>query len=231
MNCLEFRRQHDIDPHSVDDAFNAHMRSCEACAQFARRARGFEHKLAAALRLPIPENLTSRVLMKQSFEPSSAPRRWLVRTLAASLVLAVGVVTGISLGQRPPPLGQELARIIAEEAYALEPTAPISLSRIQLALNPLGISMEHEVGTVTFASPCVVRGKLAGHLVIRGEKAPITVMVMPREPLDARLMVGESNAVGVIVPSGAGSIAILGAPGERLDGIEKLVRRSIRLMV
>ena len=96
MNCLEFRRTHDIEPNCQDRGFIAHSRECEACAGFIRRAARFERRLSAAMHIKPPEDLASKILVKQAFKnerPNDKPRagsvvRWL---LAASVVVAVGL--------------------------------------------------------------------------------------------------------------------------------------------
>ena len=228
MNCLEFRRQHDIDPRTTERAFNEHKQRCEACAAFFARGAKLEQKLHAALKVPVPENLASRVLLKHSFEPTNRRRlvSWVSMALAASLTLALALAFHFS--DRPPSLDEAVVSLINEAEHALLPNTPVDLRRIREALMPVGVELVTEIGVVTFASPCVLRGKLAGHIVLRGEKSHISVLFMPNESIDARLSFNRGESVGIVVPRGRGSIAIVGAPGEPLEAVESLVRRSLQ---
>ena len=57
MNCLEFRRAHDVSPHRQDEEFRSHLRTCVECAAFAQRAATLERHLSAAMSFKTPENL------------------------------------------------------------------------------------------------------------------------------------------------------------------------------
>ena len=228
MNCLDFRRIYDTEPGCKDVHFLAHARECDECGAFARRGATMERRLYAAMRVRQPENFSSRILVKQVFQRErqiETPRarrvaRWM---LAASLVLAIGVGAGLINQLRAPSLGHAVMALVDEAEHALVPRAPVALEDIRAALRPVGIDLSDELGMVTFASPCVVRGKLAGHIVMQGEKAPISILLMPNESVSGRLTVERSDLKGVLLPMKQGTIAILGAPEEELTGIENKV--------
>lgn len=228
MNCLAFRRQHEIDPRSTDEALATHKLNCEACATFSARGAKFEQRLAATLKVPVAENLASRILLNHSFEPTGSRRlmRWIAMRLAASVMLAVALTVIVT--ERAPTLDQAVVSLNNEAQHALIPTAPVGLPQIRESLMPVGVELERETGVVTFASPCLIRGQLAGHIVLRGGKSHISVLLMPNESLPAQLAVNESGSVGIVVPDGRGSIAIIGAPGECLDALASALCRSLR---
>ena len=228
MNCLEFRRLYDTDPGCQDSHFLAHARACDECAAFARRGATLERRLHAAMRVKTPENLSSKILVKQVFRRErqiKRPRAWPVIRwmLAASVVLAIGSGAVLINHLRAPSLGHAVMALVDEAEHALVPRAPVSLEDIRAALKPVGIDLNGEPGVVTFASPCVVRGKLAGHIVIKGEKAPISILLMPNESVSGRLTIERSDLKGVLLPMKQGAIAILGAPEEELSAIENKV--------
>ena len=227
MNCLKFRRIHDIDPDCQDDEFLAHSRECDGCGAFARREVRFERGLSAAMNVRTPENLASKILVKQAFQNEPQPQlrpgplsRWLI---AASVVLAMGVGVIVFDQFRTPSLGHAVMTLVDEAEFALASRSPVALEDIRIALRPVGIELDDELGVVTFASPCVVRGKLAGHIVMRGKKAPISILLMPNETLARRLTLERSDLKAVLLPMQQGTIAILGAPEEELAGIESKV--------
>ncbi len=65
------------------------------------------------------------------------------------------------------------------------------------------------------------------HLVIQGERGPVTVLLMPEEPVDAPVSLEDETSHGVILPVGGGSIAIVAPRGEALERIEESVLNSV----
>ncbi len=65
------------------------------------------------------------------------------------------------------------------------------------------------------------------HLVIQGERGPVTILLMPEEKVSGAQLFGDDVIQGVILPVGNGSIAIVGGAGERLDEIQERVRNSV----
>jgi len=86
MNCLEFRRVLTADPAGQGPDVPRHRRECSACAAFAERMTQFEHTLGEAVKITVPDDLASRILLRQSMGVDRAERtrraRWLA--LAAS---------------------------------------------------------------------------------------------------------------------------------------------------
>ena len=66
MNCLEFRRQLGIDPHSSAAGFVRHRQDCPRCAEAATRALGFESALRRALRVEAAPQLAESILLAQA---------------------------------------------------------------------------------------------------------------------------------------------------------------------
>ena len=67
MNCLEFHRMLRTEPDGRDPEFVGHQAQCESCAREATRAMRFEQRLREAIEVPVPESLTSRVLLRHEF--------------------------------------------------------------------------------------------------------------------------------------------------------------------
>ncbi len=87
--------------------------------------------------------------------------------------------------------------------------------------------MKRNVGLVTYAQSCIINGKTIPHLVIQGEKGPITLLLMPEEMIDGAMTLDGKGVNGVIIPMGNGSIAIIGERDEPLDEIEQRIIDSV----
>lgn len=232
MNCIEFRRMLLIEPASVDAEFAEHRRACPSCADAVERSAHFERRLRAAINIDVPENLASRILLKQSFEPRVARPWWRRRgvyALAASLLLALGLV-GLQLNSHVQErrLSEEFVALVNGAPYALTLSKPISSREITAALQPTGLDLEGSIGKVTFAGRCLVRGKVSGHIVLQGETAPVTVFLIREQLVASRAVINSDFYSGVVLPQGSGTIAIVSAPGESLDKVEAQLRSAIR---
>jgi uncharacterized protein DUF3379 len=80
---------------------------------------------------------------------------------------------------------------------------------------------------ITYAQSCVINGREVPHLVIQGERGPITILLMPEEKVSGPESVTGESVKGVILPVGNGSIAIFGEREEALERIERKVLDSV----
>jgi len=232
MNCIEFRRVLLTEPNTADAEFAEHRRSCPECAEAIERSMHFEDVLRQAVNVRVPEYLASRILLKQSFQsPAESPwwRRRRVYALAASLLLAMGLAfMGLSAHFEQRRLSEEFVALINGAPYALTTNESVGSNAISAALEPVGLDLEGPIGDVTFAGRCIIRGKVSGHIVVKGETAPITVFLIRDRLVSGRAVIRSDHYRGVVLPQGTGTIAIVGSPGEALDGIEARVRSAVR---
>ncbi|MDX1512633.1 MAG: DUF3379 family protein [Gammaproteobacteria bacterium] len=229
MNCLEFRRQIDTDPNCPDPEFLRHRLSCRECAALAARAASFQNALNDAVRFETPENLASRILLKQSFSGAdTGVSRRRVMAIAAGVTLAVGAGAVAHLFLfRQSDLAQEVFALIRAAPDALAPGSPLAASSVAEALAPVGLALKRELSGVTFASQCILRNRLAGHLVIQGSVAPVTVFVIPGRVVAGPESIRSDSLRGELLPHESGTLAIVGARGEPLDQVRERVRSAI----
>lgn len=228
MNCMGFRRAVSVRPASQDPEVLAHRRDCADCDAFARRQADFERTLGEAARIPVPEGLASRVLVAHGvgLEGRNRVRRRRLRvTFAASV--ALGLIASW-LGLRPEPLERAVLGHLDAERSHLEDRRDLSAEQVSQVLAPLAIAVEADLGQVHYAGTCWIRRHLGAHLVLPGERGPVTVLFMPGEHVAGRLPVRDARFRGIIVPAGRGSMAIVGEPGEPLEGIERRLRLVVR---
>lgn len=230
MTCLEFRRLVETNPDLRDEEFIRHQAQCENCAAFASRVALFSSALNDAARLDVPETIASRVLLRQSFLPSSHkfPRRRLF-ALAASMVAAIGLTLSAGyLVNRQDPLAKEIFTLIHYAAYAMEPKTPLADKTVAKAVSRAGLKLEGKLEKVTFAGNCLLQQKIAGHLVIQGEKGPVTVFLIPELEGASRSTIHSDNLSGIVVPIGHGAIAVVGLPEESLSDLVDRIAAAVR---
>ena len=221
MNCFEFRHHTLSDPDTMDKDWLQHMKSCSNCMEFYSGINNFDSQLAAAMKVDVPGNLQSRILLQQSFTPGNKRSVTTYYALAASLLVFI-TVAFMTIWQHDDHDLNELVIAYIEGVN----TSSIRNSQIQYTdvdqiLLPLGMQLDSEFGPLQAARPCYIRGKAAAHLVLPGAEQSIDVLYMPSENIEQRIQVIARNKQLILIPCPKGSLAIVGTSGEELATIER----------
>jgi hypothetical protein len=230
MNCEEYREAISGDPSF--DGGAGHMSECDSCQAYRDEMITLDEKIRRALSLNVPElNMPELPEIKTSNVVSLSSRRrfspptWFA--MAATVVVAA--LIGIRfVGVDNQALASEVLAHLDGEPHSLIIT-DVEVSDEQLrSVVPANIgSMDRSAGLITYARSCEINGRDVPHLVIQGERGPVTILLMPEEKISAALPLEGDTVHGVILPVGDGSIAIIGVREERLDLIEKRVLKSV----
>ncbi len=235
MNCLEFRRKLLIEPRSRDKEFADHASSCPECAGEAEQAHRFEDRLHAALDVPRPVGLESRIISARSGATerglSGFGSRWLA--LAAGTLLAIGLAGWMGYKWEHyfgVPSGLEMAVVnhINDELDHLHVDQDARPENLEFLLSQFGAGIEGDIGRVSFVTRCNIGRRSGVHMVVPGQQGPITVLIMPGEYLMQPRQVRSSRFSGVIVPTVYGSMAVV---GEKLEPVEKVVEKMRRTII
>lgn len=233
MNCDEYREMISADP--AFDGGAGHLAACHECQQFRREIQSLNLKIAKAMQITVPELKlpelpdieTEKVVPLTARKPASKPA-WFA--LAATVLLAAFIgVRMFGVGVHYDSLGEEVLAHLDHEPAALRVSStPVTTTRLEKVVPADVAQLDHSAGLITYARSCNINGKTVPHLVIQGEHGPVTILLMPEEAVAAALALDGENVHGVILPVGAGSIAIIGARQEKLERIEKSVLKSVK---
>lgn len=236
MNCEEYRQELAADPSF--DGGAGHLSDCIECQAFRKEMLALDEKISQALQLEVPKlklpELPELPMVDDSKVVSLGARRprsnagWFA--IAATVVLAAVVgVRMFGVGVTYDSLADEVLAHLDHEPYALRPsTTPISDERLSRVV-PVGVAdLDHSAGLITYAQSCEINGKSVPHLVVQGERGPITILLMPEETIAEAISLDGDNTHGVILPVGDGSVAIIGAREESLERVEKSVLDSVK---
>jgi Protein of unknown function (DUF3379) len=213
MNCLEFRRACLVEPHSSDAAFREHALECPACHGFLQEQLEQEQRLRAVLAVAPPAGIGARILLRHSFARRA---RWPL-ALAASVLLTLTVgLTGYFLS-RPLSLEAEVLAHIHAEPDHLASHKPENPDKIANVLHSLRARLDGQAGEVRYAGVCDIGKRLGGHLVIQGQRGPVTVLLLPDQKLDRPLPIQAHGLAGVVLPAAGGAVAYVGMTGEPID--------------
>ncbi len=159
-------------------------------------------------------------------KPRFTTPAWIGIAASVALVAVIGVRTMTPTTY--PSLADEVLAHLDHEPQALVPTGVAVEERLlERVVDKGGVELDRDVGLVTYARSCIINGKTVPHLVIKGESGPVTLLLMPDEPVNDAVTLNGESINGVILPVGDGSIAIIGEREEDLSKIEKQVVDSV----
>jgi Protein of unknown function (DUF3379) len=220
MNCEQYRQALLAAPRaaSADVAAREHGASCAACSAYTAQVLEFEGRLEKALALD-PASLASarsprlpardETAIRPPLLARRAPRRsWLA--LAASVVMAVGVAGVLWLAAPRGSLAADVVTHMDHEPNSWSSAGPsVPAQQLDEVLAHAGVKLRADAGNVTYLKNCSFRGHRVPHLVVQYRGAPVTVMILPDEPIAAAMKFDEQGYRGVIQPAPRGSIAIV----------------------
>ena len=231
MNCEQFKEAIAADPSW--EGGDAHVSDCAACRSYRDEMRNLDQRITGALAIDVPDLNMPELPEVDTANVAVLPTRRMPRP--ALFALAATVAAAAFLGIRMyggdvvyPSLADEIVAHLEHEPYALRVTdEPVSDRKLTRVVPASVAEMNHDAGLITYAQTCVINGKKVPHLVIQGERGPVTILLMPEETVEAAVEIMGESINGVILPVGEGSIAIIGEDNENLDGIQKSVLNSV----
>lgn len=237
MNCEKYKEAIAADPSTSQEDVAAHVATCPSCASYLSAMQALDARIANALEVNVPDLKVPELPPIEDDNVVNLPfeRKGKLRTptwigIAASFALAA--IIGVQIIGKDPSadlaLANEILAHLDHEPNALKVTnVAVAEEQLSRVVNQSVGTMDRDVGLITYAQSCVINGRTIPHLVIQGEKGPITLLLMPEEMIDGAVSLDGDSVNGVILPVGSGSIAIIGERDERLGEIEQRVVDSV----
>jgi hypothetical protein len=203
MSCRDYRLVIGAEPAGSTPELEAHLASCTSCREFRREMRTLDQEIHRALALDVDA-------MPRAARPRARKLgrpRW---ALAASIVVAI--IAGFALWSADPrsSLANDVVDHMKYEPHAWVATMPVEPSALARVFGRIGMTVDPvEGGEIVFVETCFVRGKLVPHFVVRTEKGPYTVVILPDEQVKEEERFATQGYTGILVPSDRGTIAIL----------------------
>ena len=211
MNCLEFRRIVGAEPHAATPDVVAHAAECPECARYQREMQRMDTLIHRALN--VPPRIGAGVLHAGAGASAAVVRRPSRRvqwSLAASVMFAV-LLGSIWLGYPRQTLAEQIVGHVEHEAASMVRTdTAVDRAQLDEVLARSGVRLK-DIGRVSYAMSCQLRGHRVPHLVVQTVAGPVTVLLLPEEgSVAAPQRFEEDGYSGVIVPAPRGAIAVLG---------------------
>lgn len=229
MNCLEFRRICLAEPGSQDLDYLRHQQDCPRCAEYQADVIRGDRQLIQALQVDVPDQLASRIILRQSIVSGRAQRKKARRmyALAAAVLLVIGLAGGWFIVNHVPEVDRAVIARISAVPAAQVAKGRISNVELMRVIRTVGGELNGEIGNVHYASIYYVRGHQCGQLVVQGTLGPVTILLMPGVYIEGARDLYSKTFKGIVVPTANGSMAIVGEPGEPLHDVERRMRAAV----
>ena len=229
MNCLEFRRQLNVDPHCTEVDFLRHRQDCPRCAQAYQHAQAFEAALRSALTVPVPAQLADSILLAQATEQHRQRLRYrrnaVALALAAMLVLAVGIGWRVT---RAPPLGEAaIAHMLGAEAPMLALTAPVAPDAVRHAFAERGITLTQVPADISYVQCCPIGKFKSVHMVMPRSDGPVTVVYLVDDHGAQRSDFNHAGWLGRSVPIAHGTLVMIGHDAAQFDQVQQIWQNAL----
>ena len=251
--CLETRRELTADPNCRNSEVLQHFSSCKKCSEYLRILKPFDDKLKSAINIDIPDGLESRIILAQRMAQTeeniegdnvisinqgikkdkiSGKRDFRWMSLAAALVLAVGLSLGMfKLGEASGVENEVLAHIDSH-LYELEADENIKLASLNNLLQEYGLLANENIGYIRHVSNCPIDGKMIPHLVVTDDQGKaVTVMYLPWEDSTKRTSFKNDRFNGVLVGAQKGSFVIVSEDPNSLQPMEDRVMNAVEVQI
>ena len=237
MNCLDCRRELLVDPRSESAELTTHIKHCNTCRQEQQRLLDLDDALDKALAYPVPGGLADRIIDTTRDEADNQSASKQVRSgriwqMAAGIMLGIGLAMYLGLHHYNPlntagALDTTVLNHITDEINHLYETHDISNEKLDTIMTAINTRASDGIGKLNYAGKCQIRKNVGAHLIVNGEKGPVTVLVMPGEHIDGNMDVKSERFDGMIYPTGYGSIAVVGEKDEQIPVIAERMLSSI----
>jgi len=238
MNCEQYREAIAADPSESFDGGALHSAECSSCTAYKAEMQALDVRISAALQIDVPELTMPELPSISNGErvvdlASRRPIRWTTPAwvgLAASVVLATVIgVRFINTGEDYGTLAEQVVAHLDYEPQALTVTdVAVSDDRLYSVVRPAIATLDRDLGLISYAMSCRINGREVPHLVVQGERGPVTILLMPHEMIDMAIQLDGQSIEGVILPVGDGSIAIIGNRGEPIDQLRTRVTENVK---
>ncbi len=206
-----------------------HKNECAACTDFAEHMRKVNKTLVEALRVDVPENLASRIILRQSLQKSEVPSKYKPRryAIAASLLLTLGLAGGLYTIISTAPFHRAVMAHLDGEWDLLVQRQDVSDQKLMSMLDTVGGELKGDIGKIKHASLCDFSEYGGAHLVLEGRKGPVVVLLLPKKDIAGPNVMSGNRSEGILVSTNNGSMAIVGDKDEALHDVERQVRAAL----
>ncbi|MFU8877219.1 MAG: DUF3379 family protein [Wenzhouxiangellaceae bacterium] len=242
MNLLEFKRQLMTAPRERTGEMRQARAQGGEFALAAAESDRFESVLDRALQVPAPHALADSIILEQSLSAQSSstgglsPRWPQISAIAASLTLAVALVTFLVVGRQGGD-GIDIQAYLAghwahdgPQVVAASDAQPSSLDRIEYVFSELGVQLSPELmQRVRVSKFCPTPDGAGAHVVLATDQGPVTMYYMPRTriPGAPSNFSFNGNMDATVINLERGSLALVAESGVKTPELVREISRQL----
>jgi len=233
MDDLQFRRTIYAAPKSQDEALLAALQADPAKKQFAQELNQLDDKIAQALNIPVPDDLSDKLILRQTLASHQVQKRKkrFHLALAASVAITAGLLVNFTLfSSAHSNLGDyALAHVYHEQGdFSNSDTARVDLTSLNKKMAAFNGSFTSSVGQLLSADYCRFDGMKSLHLVFQGKTSPVTVFVVPKnEQLSFSDSFSDSKLIGQSAAFDKANVIVVGDKNEPLSTWQEKLGNNI----
>lgn len=234
MDDILFRHTATATPNDKSDEFLKRIAESDSDKALVKEAKQFDDSLKALLQVEPPADLSDKILLEQSFAVEKErvmSGRWHI-AIAASVAFVIGISMPLlnDLSHSPQDIGEvAMQHVKAEYYFTAKTDEKASLSMVNAKLARYGAHAHDNLGEVSYVNYCSLKGTPALHMVLKGEKGPVTVFVVPE---DAKFTPNESfhnqHMKGITEKMGDSNVVIVGERDEPLQRTRNMIHKNIQ---
>jgi len=233
MDDLQFRRSIYADPKSRDETVQEAIDADPAKQQFVRDIEALDDKLARAMKVPVPDDLYDKLILRQTMDSHRQQKRKtrIQLAMAASIAFALGLTFNVMQYSEPrATLGEyALAHVYHEEGkFSNDDDIRVSLAALNNKMSSFNGSFERNFGELISAQFCPFQGIKSLHLVFQGKSSPVTVLIVPNQAeLEFIEDFNDENFNGKTLLMRDNSVIVIGDKNEPLEKWQDNIRENV----
>lgn len=233
MDDLQYRRSIYADPTSQDEAIIAAQNADPSKKQFAQELCLFDKKIKQAMKIPVPDDLGNKLLLRQTLASHQQEKRKtrIHLALAASVAIIAGVaVNYLQFSSSYTNLGDyALAHVYHEEnAFSNDDNTRVSLTSLNKKMTTFNGNFNESMGELISADYCRFDGMKSLHLVFQGLTDTVTVFIVPKkEHLAFTDKFSDEKLQGESLSFKQANILIVADKNESLSQWQRIINNNI----
>ena len=233
MDDLEFRRTIYADPNSADENVKNAANSDAKKQEFWNELKQLDGAIKQAAKVSVPEDLASKLILRQSLESHNGNKRKrkIHLAIAASVVFTFGLSFTLWQQQNVVYLGEHALAHVYEEGggYALKASGNIEIGKVNTQLASLGAEFKQSIGRILYANFCNFDGIRSYHMVMEDTSgAKVTVFVVPHtDRLTLEDTFGDGQMQGEMFDANHASVVVVGEKEAALKEIKFKLKQNM----
>ncbi|MDG1750352.1 MAG: DUF3379 family protein [Thalassotalea sp.] len=234
MDDLLFRRNIYADPKTTDPDVISAKKSDPAKQKFAQEIEQLDEHILAALNVSIPEELSEKLILRQSLASHQQQKKSsrIKLALAASVAFAVGLtVNHLQFSHAYSSVGDYAIAHTNHEAHYFNNNteAKVTLASLNKKMASFNGSFSDGLGELMMADFCRFDGMKSLHLVLKGQTSPVNIYIVPaNEHLTFMKEFANGELNGVANDYKNSRIIVVGDKQEPLIQWQKKIRDNVR---